>query len=382
MKKTNRNKFIYIISGLLAVAGCFLMVFFPEMALESANKGINLWAEAVLPSLLPFFICANFMISLGIPSLIGRFFESLFQKIFGVPGSSAFVFIISISSGYPMGPKLIGEMGRRGEITDQDAKKMLTFCSTSGPLFMLGAVGVGMFHSPLCGMLITLSHYIGALLNGILYNLLFTKEKRAAFKRKNKRIISLREESVIELLTNSILSSLKTLGIICCYIIIFIMVTDFIELTGILDFSTDYQKGLLKGLLEITIGSYEISISNDIGLRMKCVLATFIISFGGISTLAQSMSVLQGLKISVWDYLKAKLSHGVIAGLVAYIIAPYILNKAVQSVGAFGSASSDFDLGILSQLIFSTRMIIIILVIFALSIAFDNMLTRRVEQIE
>ena len=79
------------------------MVLFPEMALESANKGINLWAE-LFPSLLPF-LYVNFMISLGVPGLVGRLFENLFQN-FGVPGSSAFVFIISISSGYPMGPNL------------------------------------------------------------------------------------------------------------------------------------------------------------------------------------------------------------------------------------------------------------------------------------
>ncbi|NLP30510.1 MAG: hypothetical protein GX363_05185 [Clostridiales bacterium] len=358
------------------------MVLFPEMALESANKGINLWAEAVLPSLLPFFICANFMISLGVPGLVGRLFENLFQKIFGVPGSSAFVFIISISSGYPMGPKLIGDMGRRGEITDKDAKKMLTFCSTSGPLFMLGTVGVGMFHSPLCGTLIAISHYIGALLNGLLFNLLTTNDKKIAHERKYNRTIRLREESVLELFTNSIISSLKTLGVICCYIIIFVMITDFIELSGLLDsLSSDYQRGFLKGLLEITIGSYELSLSNGIGLRMKCVLATFIISFGGISTLGQSMSVMYGLRISIWDYLKAKLSHGLIAGLVAYVLSPYILNKAVYTVGAFKYSSVDFDLGVLSQLIFSTRMIIIILVIFTISIGLDYILSRKAEQL-
>lgn len=375
---------MYLISGILAVAGCISMVLLPTVALESARKGFTLWVEAVLPSLLPFFICANFMISIGIPNMIGRFFERFFQRIFGVPGSSAFVFIISISSGYPMGPKLIGDMGRRGEITIDDARKMLSFCSTSGPLFMLGTVGVGMLHSPLAGVVIAVSHYLGAFVNGILFNLISRKkDRRNVTFKKSRRFIRSEKRNLLELFTDSILSSLKTLGIICCYLVIFTIIADYLELSGILDFlSHDYQKGLLKGLLEMTVGSYELSLSSEIAMKMKCVLATFMISFGGFSTLAQSMSVLYGLNISVWSYMKVKLTHGLISCTIAFFIAPYILNKAISTVGAFNLTKNDFDLGMLSQLLFSTQMIIIILIVFAISVALDNCFGRKEHQSE
>ena len=42
------------------------MVAFPSIALASARKGISLWLSNVLPALLPFFICANFLQNIGI----------------------------------------------------------------------------------------------------------------------------------------------------------------------------------------------------------------------------------------------------------------------------------------------------------------------------
>ena len=48
-----------IMAGLMSGGCCILMVIFPQVAMDSARKGISLWASSVLPALLPFFICAN-----------------------------------------------------------------------------------------------------------------------------------------------------------------------------------------------------------------------------------------------------------------------------------------------------------------------------------
>lgn len=66
------------------------MVIFPTIALYSARKGISLWISNVLPALLPFFICANFLQNIGVI----RLFKS-----------GVFPFAMSVLSGYPMGAK-------------------------------------------------------------------------------------------------------------------------------------------------------------------------------------------------------------------------------------------------------------------------------------
>lgn len=381
MKRSKRYSTIYIWAGIIASAAAVSMVIFPAVILDSAKQGIALWASSVLPALLPFFICADFMISLGIPGIVGAYYERPFQKLFGTPGASAFVFIASVTSGYPMGPKLIGQMRRRGELTDREGIRMLSFCSTSGPLFMLGTVGAGMLHSPAAGAVVAVSHYMAAIVNGLLLRLFGKKDKgQRKCIRTRYAEPTVAKKTMLEILTDSIISSLKTLGIICCYIIIFTYATDLLEMTGALSLlKNSHDSGFVKGLLEMTIGVNEIAASEEIGLRLKCTMAAFLVSFGGLSIFAQSISVLGGLKISPFVYLKLKLSHGVIAAIIAYMSAPYILNRAVQNVGLFSNPTGVFQPGFLMQLLFSVRMLIIIVILFLFTVIIELILSWRKE---
>ncbi|MEG2199567.1 MAG: hypothetical protein RRY25_04700, partial [Anaerovorax sp.] len=262
MKTLKKKNNLYVIAGLVAGCSCMIMVAFPAVSLQSAEKGVSLWANSVLPALLPFFICANFMSKIGVPRMIGKIFEKSFQKLFGAPGESAFVFLISITSGYPMGAKLIGDLGRSGQITENEAKRMLTFCSTSGPLFILGTVGVSLLNSAAAGSVIACAHYAGAILNGILYRCISSNTPETlgyTFQGKGKPAVqvpdglSLHHQNILELFTDSIVSSLKALGIICGYIVLFTMITDFIfTAKGCLFVNSPINSAFLKGIFEMT----------------------------------------------------------------------------------------------------------------------------------
>ena len=115
-------------AAFLTLSCCLLMVIFPTTALYSARKGISLWLGNVLPALLPFFICANFLQNIGVI----RFLKS-----------GVFPFAMSVLSGYPMGAKIIGDLKRGGEISLNEARRLMSFCNTSGPAFMVGQSALG-----------------------------------------------------------------------------------------------------------------------------------------------------------------------------------------------------------------------------------------------
>ena len=375
MKGLKKRRTIYVLAGGLSCIGCLVMMVFPSIALNAAQKGISLWASSVLPALLPFFICANFMTGLGLPAYIGRIFEKPFQKLFGAPGLSAFIFSVSITSGYPMGAKLIGDFGRDKTITNSEAKRILAFCSTSGPLFMLGAVGAGMLSSSAAGAVIALSHYFGALLNGLFYSIFSSDQFISEKPLSNNRPCP--KGNLLDLFTDSLLSSFRALGIICGYIVLFMMITEFIQYSGILNyFESGYTKGFIKGLLEMTVGCNSISQSGELTLLHQCILCTFLISFGGLSVYAQSMSMLSGLNISSGYYLLTKLSHGLFAGLIAWMIGPAILGTDTIGVAAFGQKEIVDGLGFFYQLLFSTEMVIMIVFLFLITILIEKMLRR------
>ena len=360
-------------AGALSCIGCLVMMAFPSIALNAARKGISLWASSVLPALLPFFICANFMTALGLPVYIGRIFEKPFQKLFGAPGVSAFVFSVSITSGYPMGAKLIGDFGRSKAITRNQARRMLTFCSTSGPLFMLGAVGAGMLASPAAGAVIALSHYLGALLNGFLYRIFSSSNPEPYHELPGRTTIT--KGNLLDLFTDSMITSFRALGIICGYIVLFMLITDFLQFSGVLNvLHSDWSKGFIKGLLEMTVGCNSIAESGELTLLYQCILCTFLISFGGFSVYAQSMSMLSGLNIGSVYYLATKLTHGLLAALTAWIIGPKILESSVAMAGAFGRQEIIGGLGFFYQLLFSTKMVIMIVILFIVTVLLEKLL--------
>lgn len=367
---SNSGKLNVVLAGLLAGAGSLAMVLFPSIALRSAQNGVRLWAGSVLPALLPFFICANFMIALSVPKLIGKFFERPFQALFGTPGCSAFVFLISITSGYPMGAKLIGDMKRRGEIDGRDSRRMLAFCSTSGPLFMLGTVGVSMLASPAAGAIIAISHYLGAVVNGMAARLFVRKKiwKFETMEREPRRPAAsdCPLPPLLELFTDSILSSFRTLGVICGYIVLFSILTDLLQFSGLLHFlSADFEKGAAKGILEMTVGCGGVTGSISLSLAWKCVLCTFLISFGGLSIAAQSASMLSGTGIGIGYYLGVKLSHGLFSAVIASFLCRFFLPLSSVTTGFFPvDNQAAYGMGALYGLLFSTKMIFLILGIF------------------
>ena len=136
-KNKKIQRLIIALSSLIII---ILIISYPKHSLSAALKGLDTWMHVVLPALLPFFIASEIMIHLGIVDFLSVILNPIMKPLFNCPGNSSFVWIMSITSGYPMGPKLIGSLYEDESITRAQGQRMLAFCNTSGPLFMVGAV--------------------------------------------------------------------------------------------------------------------------------------------------------------------------------------------------------------------------------------------------
>lgn len=301
-----KKKKKYIGAGLMASACCVFMVIFPQMAVFSAQKGISLWAGSVLPALLPFFICANFLNYMGAVKVIKP---------------SLFPFVMSILSGYPMGAKIINDMRKDNTITKLEARRLISFCSTSGPTFMIGAVGVSMMGSATAGIVIAVSHYLGAIVNGIIYSHFLKGERsQKAAGAKNHG------QNLLEVFTEAIISAFKSLAIILAYIVLFMFITDIMHMSGmfsIIDFPP--LKAVTKGFFEMTVGCGALAECAGLSLSWKCILSTAVLSWGGLSIIGQSMSMLSGSGISLPYFLLTKATHCVLAAIIAFFLASCVL---------------------------------------------------------
>lgn len=155
------------------------IILSPQTYIKVCSSAIEVWAKILLPSLLPFFIFTKLLTSIGYVQTISANFKNLSFKLYKSPPISAYIFLMSILTGYPVGSKLTSDLFNSGAISKNDAQKCTSFTSNSGPMFIVGSVGIGMLFSATCDYIILISHIIGALINGLIYRNLKGENKKA-----------------------------------------------------------------------------------------------------------------------------------------------------------------------------------------------------------
>ncbi|HHY92364.1 MAG TPA: sporulation integral membrane protein YlbJ, partial [Firmicutes bacterium] len=143
------------------------MVRYPDVAFKAAVHGLGVWFDIVFPALLPFFIFSEVLMGLGVVHCMGVLLEPFMRPLFNVPGVGSFVMAMGLASGYPIGAILTAKLRKQKLCTRVEAERLYSFSNTADPLFMIGAVAVGMFGIVQLGVVISLSHYISAIMVGL-----------------------------------------------------------------------------------------------------------------------------------------------------------------------------------------------------------------------
>ena len=121
------------------------LVAFSRENLQACKDGINLWAQGVVPSLLPFFIACELLSYTNIIDILGIRLRKIMRPLFNVPGEGSFPLVMGVISGYPVGAKIVTNFRKENICTKEEAERLLTFTNNSGPLFIIGTVGISLF---------------------------------------------------------------------------------------------------------------------------------------------------------------------------------------------------------------------------------------------
>lgn len=96
------NFFVFSIKkNLLPAIFCLFtisLVVFSNSNLKATKDGLVLFANSVVPSLLPFFIATELLSYTNIVSFLGKHLGKIMKPIFNVPGEGAYAFIMGIIS--------------------------------------------------------------------------------------------------------------------------------------------------------------------------------------------------------------------------------------------------------------------------------------------
>lgn len=338
----------------IVIALAAMLLIYPENCLSSARYGLELWLTAVLPSLLPFMAASFLLLETGVVRLLSAFLAPLTRLLFYAPGESAYVFVASAVSGYPVGARLTAELYAHGELSGPDAQRIVRFTSVTGPVFITGAVSAGMLGLPGAGAVLAGAHYLSAILTGIIMGLVDRRRHPAppAARPRFKdvwarfRADAAATPPVGTMLSTSVEKSLWALIKVGGYIILFSVMLELLSVTGVMDvlvwlyspltklagLDGNAAAALLAGGVEMTAGCARVAaLSGDI--TAKLVMISGIVAFGGFSVHMQTRAVCAPSNLSLKGFMLAKTLQGTLASVTtALLLIAFPLSQTVSTL--------------------------------------------------
>ncbi len=336
-----KNK-LYIIIGCSFI---LCLVLFSSTNLNSAREGLVLWANSVVPTLFPFFVATELLNHTNFIPMLGKYLNKFMRPIFKVPGEGAYAFLMGLISGYPVGAKIVCHLREQGLCTKDEGERMLAFTNNSGPLFIIGTVGISLFSNQTVGIILLVTHILACITVGIVLG--FTKKKdNIRWERYSINTRQKDEKTLGGILGESIKNAISTILMIGGFVVIFSIIISILNTSHILDIiskfispiitnvgiNSEFIKPILAGIIELTNGVKLISEASVVNYNLSIMLSAFLLGFGGISILLQVSSIVAKTDLSMKKYIIGKILQGIIASIYVFFILNFIPSLDVQNI--------------------------------------------------
>ena len=254
------------------------------------------------------------------------------RPIFNVPGEGAFALLMGIISGYPVGAKIVANLKEKKLCNEIEAERLLAFTNNSGPLFIIGTVGIGMFYSFSIGLILFVTHLLSCLTVGFIFR--WWGKSKEKYHRNTDCALpssSLSFNNLGELLSKSILTSINTILMIGGFVVIFSIIISMLNTTNILQAISSqlfnllgipevFTLSIITGFIEVTNGISYISSTLAFSINLKIIICSFVLGFGGFSVLLQVLSITSKANISIKPYFVGKLLQAFFAVFYTYLL--------------------------------------------------------------
>lgn len=300
MKKTRIIKPLLII---VFIFGGAMLIYFSDIFKSGIKDGLNIAANTIIPSLFPFICFSNIALGIFSGSANKNIFGRIYSRIFSLPSSTLKVLIFSLIGGYPIGPMMSAHMLSDGEISEDDAKRLMLFCCNSGPAFSVIAVGMNLCGNRKEGAFLCISTTLSALITGIILGRFKKKssECKAKLHYRENRDFS-------EILNSSVEKSTYAIIKICAWIIIFNMICKLI-----LSFNmSNSLSNIIDGILEVTAGC---SANKNSPIMLASILG-----FGGISVFFQVSEFLNKAKVKFYEFFAARIFISALSSAICAVL--------------------------------------------------------------
>ena len=325
----NIKKYFFTI---LFVLFTLSLIIFSDSNLIGAQNGLALFGTKVFPSLFPFFIATELLCQTNFASILGKLLNRFMKPIFNVPGESTLAIILGTISGYPIGAKVVCNLKKEKIISKIEAERLIAYTNNSGPLFILGTVGISLFRNKNLGFILLLSHIFSSLLVAYFFRFWKKEKLEISFKETkfNSKTLPIKLSNFGEILGNAIKSAISNILSIGGFIILFSVILSVLNTSGIIhlissllnifNIPPDISSALFTGIIELTNGVNLASNLYEKYHLISILLTSFLLGFGGFSVLFQVYSIISKESISIKPYIIGKFLQGIFSLIFTFIL--------------------------------------------------------------
>jgi sporulation integral membrane protein YlbJ len=288
-----------------------ILISMPTLAIEYMSRGLRLCTASVIPTLFPFMAVSELMVRSACGALLGKRLEAPMRKLFGFSGAGAVAVLLGAVCGFPVGAATAAGLYRRGEMSKDEASRVLCMCNYPSSAFMISAVGASLWADATIGRLL----YICVILAGAIWGLLHRRggDSLTPFCPRQTRI-------GIAVIGESITAAAFSLLNVCAYIAFFSCVVGCLSRIFAVGGMGETAEALIYSFFELTSGAASASLVKSKALGFIITAAAG--AWSGLSVHLQVISVCaaEGLNLPLRRYFGAKLLQSAIAAALAAAI--------------------------------------------------------------
>lgn len=296
--------------GISLTTVLLFLLLCPTQALAASRNGLHLWFDTLLPVLLPFLILSGILIRAGLIRPFVAALAPLFHRLLFLSPGGTYALLMGFLCGYPMGAKTVSDLASSGQMSSAEAQYLLGFCNNISPSFIITFLVTDQLRRPALLIPALLILYGAPLIAGILtnhsYRLSCQRTDGQSVLRKNTP----KETLCFAMIDSCILDAVITIVKLGGYIMLFAILSGIIRILPV----SEKAKALMTAAAEITNGIP--AVISAFPFPLSFLLLMILISFGGMSAIAQTDSVIKNAHLSLGKYVRSKLMISFIAFLL------------------------------------------------------------------
>lgn len=280
----------------------FFLLFHPKEALTGVKNGLGLWLNIMIPTLLPFLILTGALLKTGNIRKLLKPSAFFWKTFFGLSPAGAYVLILGLLCGYPMGAKLAHDLYIDQQISRREGEYLLTFSCNASPAFIISYLSGILLKNKISAVQMILTFLAADLFCMLFFRFVVyhghTVDSVCVNKIKKE---TYQQDSIGVILDVSIMDGFETITRLGGYILLFSLI---LASTSFYWPFHAQSCMLFTAPLELTTGLKQIA-GAPLPWKSRYLASMLLTSFGGFCVMAQTKSVLEN-SLSLIPYAISK----------------------------------------------------------------------------